>query len=74
MEIVAGDNVSFSDTVEYEVVIIRDVLLMPLWQEHIGSTIVPGLDFTSGSAYTAVTPANGGFMRLTEIAARNCLV
>lgn len=34
------------------------------WQEHIGSTIVHVLDLTSGQAYTAVTPAKGGFMRL----------
>jgi hypothetical protein len=33
-------------------------------QEHIGSTIVHVLDFTSHRAYTAVTPAKGGFKRL----------
>jgi hypothetical protein len=34
------------------------------WREHIGSTIVHVLDFASLYAYTAVTPADGGFMRL----------
>jgi hypothetical protein len=34
------------------------------WQEHIGSTIVHVLDFISGEAFTAVTPAKGDFMRL----------
>jgi large conductance mechanosensitive channel protein len=34
-------------------------------QEHIGSTIVHVLDLSSSRAYTAVTPAKGGFMRLT---------
>jgi MoaF-like len=65
VEIVAGDNVGFSDTVEYEAVAVRDELVILSWQEHIGSTIVHVLDFASGRAYTAVTPAKGGFMRLT---------
>src|SRR5438874_12597751 len=65
VEIVAGDNAGFSDTVEYEAVAVRDGLVILSWQEHIGSTIVHVLDLTSGRAYTAVTPAKGGFMRLT---------
>ena len=65
VDIVAGENISFTDTVEYEVVAVRDGLVMLSWQEHIGSTIVHVLDFNSREAYTAVTPANGGFMRLT---------
>ena len=65
VEIIAGDNIGFSDTVEYEAVAVRDGLVILSWQEHIGSTIVHVLDFTSGAAYTAVTPAKGGFMRLS---------
>jgi len=65
VEIVAGDNLGFSDTVEYQAAAIRDGLVLLSWQEHIGSTIVQVLDFVSGEAYTAVTPAKGGFMRLT---------
>jgi hypothetical protein len=65
VEIVAGDNAGFSDSVEYEAIAVRDGLVILSWQEHIGSTIVHILDFTSGTAYTAVTPAKGGFMRLT---------
>ena len=65
VEIVAGDNTGFSDTVEYEAVSLRDGLVVLSWQEHIGSTIVNVLDFISGEAYTAVTPPKGGFMRLT---------
>jgi hypothetical protein len=65
VKIVAGDNIGFSDTVEYEAVVVRDDLVILSWQEHIGSTIVHVLDLTSGKAYTAVTPAKGGFMRLT---------
>jgi hypothetical protein len=64
VEIVAGDNIGFSDTVDYEAVALRDGLVVLSWQEHIGSTIVHVLDFVSGEAYTAVTPAKGGFMRL----------
>jgi len=64
VEIIAGDNAGFSDTVEYESVVVRDGLVIISWQERIGSTIVHVLDFTSGTAYTAVTPAQGGFMRL----------
>jgi hypothetical protein len=64
MEIVAGDNLGFSDTVDYEALAIRDRLVLLSWREHIGSTIVHVLDFISGEAYTAVTPAKGEFMRL----------
>ena len=65
VEIIAGDGIGFSDTVEYEVVAVRDDLLVLSWQEHIGSTVVHVLDLSSSRAYTAVTPAKGGFMRLT---------
>jgi hypothetical protein len=51
--------------VEYEAVAVRDGLVVLSWQEHIGSTIVHVLDFSSAQAYTAVTPVKGGFMRLT---------
>ena len=64
VEIIAGDNIGFSDTVDYEAVTIRDGLVLLSWQEHIGSTIVHVMDLVSGEAYTAVTPATGGFMRL----------
>jgi hypothetical protein len=64
VEIIAGAIGGFSDTVEYEAVAVRDGLVLLSWQEHIGSTIVHVLDLTSCKAYTAVTPAKGGFMRL----------
>jgi hypothetical protein len=64
VEIVAGDNAGFSDTVEYEAVAARDDLVVLSWREHIGSTIVQVLDLQSGEAYVAVTPAKGNFMRL----------
>jgi hypothetical protein len=65
VEIVAGYNLGFSDTVAYEAVTVRDGLVFLSWQEHNGSTIAHVLDFTSGQAHTAVTPATGGFLRLT---------
>ena len=65
VEIIAGDGVGFSDTVDYEAVAIRDDVVILSWQEHIGSTVVHVLDLGSSRAYTAVTPAKGGFMRLT---------
>jgi hypothetical protein len=65
VEIVAGDNVGFSDTVEYEAVEVRDGLVILSWREKIGSTIVHVLDLVSADVYTAITPAKGGFMRLT---------
>src|ERR1700733_6098390 len=65
VEVVAGAYLGFSDTVEYEAVAVRDDLVILSWQEHIGSTIVHVLDLGSCNAYTAVTPAKGGFMRLT---------
>ena len=64
VEIITGDGIGFSDTVEYEAVTIRDGLVFLSWREHIGSTIVHVLDFISGQAHTAVTPAKGEFMRL----------
>ena len=64
VEIVSGDNEGFSDTVDYEAVAVRDGLIILSWREHIGSTIVHALDFSSSEAYTAVTPAKGEFMRL----------
>jgi hypothetical protein len=42
-----------------------DDLIVLSWQEHIGSTVVHVLDLSASRAYTAVTPAKGGFMRLT---------
>jgi hypothetical protein len=64
VEILAGENVGFSDTIEYEAVAVRDGLIVLSWREHIGSTIVHVMDFISGEAYTAITPAKGDFMRL----------
>ena len=65
VEIIAGDGSGFSDTVDYEAIVVRDDVVILSWREHIGSTIVHVLDLSSGKAYTAVTPAKGGFMRLT---------
>ena len=64
VEIVAGENTGFADTVEYKMVVVRDGLVVLSWQEHIGSTIVQVLDLIGNQAYTFVTPARGGFMRL----------
>jgi hypothetical protein len=47
-------------------VALRDDLVILSWQEHYNSTIVHVLDFTTLTAYTAVTPFSGGFMRLTD--------
>jgi hypothetical protein len=38
VEIIAGNNVGFSDTVEYEATEVRDGLVILSWHEHIGST------------------------------------
>jgi hypothetical protein len=65
VEILTGAHKGFSDTIEYQAVTVRDGLVMLSWQEHIGSTIVHVLDFVSGEAHTAVTPAKGEFMRLS---------
>jgi hypothetical protein len=65
IEIVAGDNFGFRDTVGYQAVAVRDGLVFVSWREHIGSTIATVLDFTSAEAYTAVASANGEFMWLS---------
>jgi hypothetical protein len=64
VKILGGDNEGFADTVDYQAIAVRDNLVILSWREHIGSTIVHVLDFVSGEAYTAVTPAKGEFMRL----------
>jgi hypothetical protein len=64
VQIVAGDNAGFADTIAYEAVVVREGLVMVSWREHIGSTIVHVLDFSAGEAYTAVIPAEGDFMQL----------
>ncbi|WP_287124481.1 hypothetical protein [Chromohalobacter sp.] len=64
VEIVAGDNLGFADTVDYDAVALRDGLIMLSWQEHIGSTIVHVLDLEARQARTVVTPAKGELMRL----------
>lgn len=65
VEVIAGENAGFVDTVKYEAVAVRDRLVVLSWREQIGSTIVHVLDFASRTAYTAITPATGGFMRMT---------
>jgi hypothetical protein len=65
VEIIAGDNLGFRDTVGYKAVGVRDGLVFVSWREHIGSTIATVLDFNSGNAYTAVASANGEFMWLS---------
>ena len=44
VEIIEGDNIGFSDKVEYEAVAVREGLIILSWQEKIGSTIVHVLD------------------------------
>jgi len=61
VEIIAGDNAGFTDTVEYEAVAVRDGLVILSWREHIGSTIVHVLDLIVNEAHTFVTPARGGY-------------
>jgi molybdenum cofactor biosynthesis MoaF-like protein len=65
VDIVAGVNHGFSDTIEYETVALHADLILLSWQEDNGSTIVHALDFNCFTAYAAVTPYSGGFMRLT---------
>ena len=66
VEILAGEgSAGFTDTVEYQAITVREDVIILSWQEHIGSTIVHVLDFSSATAYTAITPAKGEFTRLT---------
>jgi hypothetical protein len=64
VQVVAGDNAGFSETVKYEAVWFSDSILVLSWCERIGSTVVHVLDLASSEAYTLVTPTNGGFIRL----------
>ena len=65
IEILSGDNKGFTDTVEYEAITLRDGLVLLSWREHIGSTVVHVLDLSANRAHTFVTPAKGGFLRLS---------
>jgi hypothetical protein len=65
VEVIAGEYLGFSDTVEYEAVAVREDLIILSWQEHNGSTIVHALDLSSCTTYAAITPAAGEFQRLT---------
>jgi hypothetical protein len=51
--------------VDYEAVPVRAEVVALSWQEHIGSTIVHILDLATGETLTFVTPARGGFLRLS---------
>jgi hypothetical protein len=63
--VIKGDNAGFTDTIEYEAVIVCDEVVALSWQEHIGSTIVSILDLANSETLTFVTPAGGGFLRLS---------
>lgn len=65
VEIVAGDNAGFTDTVEYEAVEVREGLVMLSWREHIGSTVVNVVDLRAGRAHAVVASADGRLLRLS---------
>src|ERR1700744_2222910 len=52
VEIVAGEGVGFSDTVEYEAIAIRDGVVLLSGQEHIGSKNVLDLFLPGGGRCT----------------------
>ena len=64
VQIVAGDDAGFPDTVSYEAVWFSDSILVLSWRERIGATVVHMLDLTSDDAYTLITPPQGDFMRI----------
>lgn len=64
VQVVAGDNAGFSETVKYEAVWFGDSILVLSWRERLGSTVVHMLDLASAEAYTLVTPTKGDFIRL----------
>ena len=63
--VLEGDNAGFTDTVDYEAKPVRPDVVALSWQENIGSTIVHIVDFVNGETLTFVTPAHGGFLRLS---------
>jgi hypothetical protein len=65
VNVVEGENAGFSDTVDYQAIMVRDGIIVLSWQEHIGSTIVHVLDFASDRTHTYVTPAKGSFLQLS---------
>jgi hypothetical protein len=64
VKVVEGENAGFSDTVDYQAIMVREGIVILSWQEHIGSTIVHVLDFAHDRSHTFVTPAKGGFLQL----------
>jgi hypothetical protein len=65
VEIVTGDNAASSIRSNTKQSPFAIGSLFSPGRSKIVSTVVHVLDFISGTAYTAVTPATGGFMRPT---------
>jgi hypothetical protein len=63
--VLEGDNAGFTDTIDYHAITVRDGIVVLSWQKHIGSTIVHVLDLANADAHTFVTPAQGGFSRMS---------
>ena len=59
------ENAGFMDTVGYQVIRVREDIVVMSWQEHIGSAIVHVLDFANDRTHTYVTPEQGGFLQLS---------
>jgi hypothetical protein len=64
LEIIAGENVGFRDTIPYRAAAVSAALVVLSWTERIGSAIVHVLDLNAGETYTVVAPAQGGLWTL----------
>jgi hypothetical protein len=64
VQITAGDNAGFSETVKYEAIWFSDSILVLSWVERLGNSVVHVLDLESADAYALVTTEKGGFTRL----------
>jgi hypothetical protein len=65
VNVVEGENAGSADTVSYQAIMVREEIVALSWQEPIGTTIVHVLDFANDRSHTYITPAKGGFLRLS---------
>ena len=65
IEIVAGDEIGTTMTVEYEIMTLRPGLFYLTWQEESKATVVHVEDFAGGKVHTAITYPDGQFQRMT---------
>jgi hypothetical protein len=64
-EIIAGDYLGLTETVDYEILVLRPGLFVVTWQEKSKATVVHVEDFADGKVHTNITFNDGSFVRMS---------